>query len=102
ETLTSPSPGNPGEGWGGGSSNDSQPCDSPAPRPPPAPRSLIAPADRIQVGKSGNPTPAAAYRLSAATAGRRLGEHFPPTRMSLDLCILASGSGGNCTVLRTP
>jgi len=24
------------------------------------------------------------------------------TRMSLELCILASGSGGNCAVVRTP
>src|SRR6185437_10067776 len=26
----------------------------------------------------------------------------PPTRMSLELCILASGSGGNCSVVRSP
>src|SRR5258706_5652671 len=24
------------------------------------------------------------------------------TRMSIEICILASGSGGNCTVVRTP
>src|SRR4051812_46448911 len=32
----------------------------------------------------------------------RFSRYNPATRMSLELCILASGSSGNCSVLRTP
>src|SRR4051812_34318593 len=61
----------------------------------------ITPAERVPQTRFG----AEAYLEETRSVGR-LGAKLPwgarGTRMAIELCVLASGSGGNATVLRAP